>query len=100
MHDKLSLLAEKMILDEKSIAVEKMMASVRAVEEEREFLKIKLQETKATLEETIKEKENAVYANKELQLEVYFVRFLKPKKFVHSCSQTEVLKRLNLKFLV
>ncbi|KAL2914798.1 hypothetical protein HK105_205729 [Polyrhizophydium stewartii] len=62
--------AERMLLKEKNAAVERMHAIAIAAEEERETLKRDLKETRAQLELVSREKDDAVFQSKELQLQI------------------------------
>eukprot|EP00842_Homolaphlyctis_polyrhiza_P006554 jgi/Hompol1/68/HPOL_003905-RA len=75
--DRAKIEAERMVLNEKSIAVERMYAAAKSSEDERETLRQQLQIVRERLDQTIREKDDAVYQSKELQLQVEYQSLLK-----------------------
>ncbi|KAJ3113641.1 hypothetical protein HDU96_003110, partial [Phlyctochytrium bullatum] len=60
---------EKLLLEEKTRAVEQMMAKVRETQQETEALRANLKETKYHLDEVLKERDDALHEVRELKLQ-------------------------------
>ncbi|KAJ3107830.1 oxidative DNA demethylase [Phlyctochytrium planicorne] len=69
----LFLSAEKLVLEEKTKAVEQMLAQVKESQSELEELRSSLKQTKLQLEEASRERDDAIHETKELRLMVSFV---------------------------
>ncbi|KAI8907937.1 hypothetical protein EDD86DRAFT_255001 [Gorgonomyces haynaldii] len=68
--EKTRLEGERLLLSERQMTVERMMASVAATEQERERLSIEKKNLQQQLSDTVKEKEELMHQVRELQLKV------------------------------
>lgn len=90
--EKSKLEAERMVLKEKSIAVEKMHASIRQIDQERDALQTSLKEVTLRLEETTHLKEDAQLKVKELELEVLTQRGSSAVEFEISSLKKQLIE--------